>query len=37
MIEIEGVFVGGYGLDIMQYYRNVPYIGEVNIDWRPEE
>ena len=35
--EIEGVFVGGYGLDIMQYYRNVPYIGEVNIDWRPEE
>jgi RHS repeat-associated protein len=34
--EIENIFVGGYGLDIEQYYRNVPYVGEVNLDWSPD-
>ena len=34
--EIEDVFVAGYGLDLEQYYRNVPYVGEVNLDWSME-
>jgi hypoxanthine phosphoribosyltransferase len=35
--EIGNVFVAGYGLDLFQYYRNVPYVGEVNLEWRPEK
>ena len=30
--EVEDKFVVGYGLDYDQYYRNLPYIGEVVFD-----
>ena len=30
--EIPDEFVVGYGLDYMQHYRNLPYIGVVDLD-----
>jgi hypoxanthine phosphoribosyltransferase len=35
---IPNKFVFGYGLDIDEYYRNLPFIGVVNLDkYRPDE
>ncbi len=31
LFTIPDVFVVGYGLDYNEYYRNLPYIGEINI------
>ena len=30
--SIEDLYVVGYGLDAAQYYRNLPYIGYVQLD-----
>jgi hypoxanthine phosphoribosyltransferase len=30
--DIEDRFVFGYGLDLDEKYRNLPYIGVVNLD-----
>jgi hypoxanthine phosphoribosyltransferase len=36
--DIEDKFVFGYGLDLDEYYRNLPFIGVVNLDeYTPQE
>ncbi len=34
---VEDKFVVGYGLDYDQFYRNLPYIGEIVFDDQPQE